>query len=358
LLSGVEQLLTIGEFAQRCGLSRSALRFYAQNGLLQPRIVDEQTGYRYYAMSQLSEALLVSRLRAAEMPVAMLREYLACTAPAQKEILDRHSNSFQERARAVNDMVLELRDDLDRASRAGDQWCALTPGEFAAALDQVSFAVGDPTQRVELGVIWLETREMSLRLVATDSFRLAVRDLVPDDVGPSAIRGAIDAGALQDLIAGLRGARSLVLSQNSDGFLNASVDYQSLEIGGAGEGFPDYERILAELPLGDQAVVERSELEGALARLPSGTAEVALRLDSDGLALESNGVVVSAGGTWPGSELTIWLDRNFMTEAVHATVGPDVTIEAADALQPVTLRSADTGTFSVLTMPIRPPNPV
>jgi len=49
--------------------------------------LDEQTGYRYYAMSQLSEALLVSRLRAAEMPVAM-RGVLACTAPAQKEILD------------------------------------------------------------------------------------------------------------------------------------------------------------------------------------------------------------------------------------------------------------------------------
>ncbi|MGH2843940.1 MAG: MerR family DNA-binding transcriptional regulator [Solirubrobacteraceae bacterium] len=33
MLSSIEQLLSIGEFAQRCGLSRSALRFYDQNGL-------------------------------------------------------------------------------------------------------------------------------------------------------------------------------------------------------------------------------------------------------------------------------------------------------------------------------------
>jgi len=30
-------------------------------------------------------------------------------------------------------------------------------------------------------------------------------------------------------------------------------------------------------------------------------------------------------------------------------------IEAIDPLQPITLRSADTGTFSVLTMPVRLP---
>ena len=35
-------------------------------------------------------------------------------------------------------------------------------------------------------------------------------------------------------------------------------------------------------------------------------------------------------------------------------VGPDLVIEASDPLHPIMLRSADTGTFSVLTMPVRP----
>lgn len=49
----MEQLLTIGEFADRCGLSRSGLRFYDQNDLLRPQLVDDETGYRYYAIAQL-----------------------------------------------------------------------------------------------------------------------------------------------------------------------------------------------------------------------------------------------------------------------------------------------------------------
>jgi hypothetical protein len=49
------------------------------------------------------------------------------------------------------------------------------------------------------------------------------------------------------------------------------------------------------------------------------------------------------------------VDPRFFAEAVRATVGPDVVVEAFDPLRPLTLRSADTGTFSVLTMPIRPP---
>jgi hypothetical protein len=37
----MDQLLTIGALAERCGLSRSALRFYDQCGLVRPVVVDE-----------------------------------------------------------------------------------------------------------------------------------------------------------------------------------------------------------------------------------------------------------------------------------------------------------------------------
>ena len=53
--------------------------------------------------------------------------------------------------------------------------------------------------------------------------------------------------------------------------------------------------------------------------------------------------------------MSVHVDMRFFVEAVEATVGPDVLIEVIDSLQPITIRSADTGTFSVLTMPLRPP---
>jgi DNA polymerase-3 subunit beta len=354
LLCGVEQLLTIGEFAERCGLSRSALRFYDENELLRPRVVDEGTGYRYYAVGQLREALLVRRLRAAEMPVAVLRDYLAATPAARTGMLDRHAASLRDRASVVESALVALRAEL---GCVGERWCAVAPGEFAAALEQVSFAVADPTERPELAVVWVEARERSLRLVATDSFRLAVRDLVPEAIGESEVRGAIDVSRARAVKSQARAARSLTLSQAADGVMTCSVDGESVVIGAAGDGFPDYERILSELPVGSQAVLARGELEDALAHLSTASESVELRFGTDGVTLRVNDMVASVRGSWPGPELAVWLDLQFLTEAVRATVGPDVMIEAVDPLQPITLRSADTGTFSVLTMPVRPPTP-
>jgi hypothetical protein len=57
------KLLTIGEFARLSRLSPKALRLYDELGLLRPCRVDEWSGYRYYAPSQLERARLVGWLR-------------------------------------------------------------------------------------------------------------------------------------------------------------------------------------------------------------------------------------------------------------------------------------------------------
>ena len=52
----MDELLAIGEFSARSGLSAKVLRGYAAAGLLVPAAVDPWTGYRYYAPGQLPEA--------------------------------------------------------------------------------------------------------------------------------------------------------------------------------------------------------------------------------------------------------------------------------------------------------------
>ena len=64
------KLLTIGEFARAARLSAKALRLYDDLGLLRPFRVDEWSGYRYYAPSQLERARLVAWLRRLGMPLA------------------------------------------------------------------------------------------------------------------------------------------------------------------------------------------------------------------------------------------------------------------------------------------------
>jgi protein phosphatase len=70
------KLLTIGEFARLTRLSQKALRLYDELGLLRPFRVDEWTGYRYYAPSQLERARLVAWLRRLGMPRAQIGSVL------------------------------------------------------------------------------------------------------------------------------------------------------------------------------------------------------------------------------------------------------------------------------------------
>jgi DNA-binding transcriptional MerR regulator len=353
----MEQLLTIGEFAERCGLSRSALRFYDQNDLLRPQLVDDETGYRYYAIGQLDQATLVRRLRLAEVPVGVLRQYLAAASEGRAAILDAHLASFRERASAVETAVDELRRDLAGVDRAGGaRFCVIAAAALAAAIAQVSFAIADPAVRAELGAVWVETKEDSLRLVATDSYRLAVRDLVPEQIGSGRLRGVIDAKHAAVMAAQSVSAGPVELFQDDSDEISATVDGRRMRVGHSGTEFPDYEQILSGVPTGDQIALPRDALTRALAELPSQAAQLSLEFEPEALLLRAQGDRARVAGRWSGRSLRILVDSRYFAEAVDATVGPDVVIEAVDPLQPITLRSADTGTFSVLTMPIRPPD--
>src|SRR5436309_7083616 len=70
MLHCVDDLVPIGEFSVRSGLSPKRLRSYASAGLLVPAAVDSASGYRYYAPGQLREAQLIDALRAAGIPLA------------------------------------------------------------------------------------------------------------------------------------------------------------------------------------------------------------------------------------------------------------------------------------------------
>ncbi|WP_410574828.1 MerR family transcriptional regulator [Amycolatopsis sp. cmx-4-61] len=70
-------LVSIGEFSRLSRLSPKALRLYGELGLLVPARVDADTGYRWYATTQLEQARVVASLRRAGVPLARIRAILA-----------------------------------------------------------------------------------------------------------------------------------------------------------------------------------------------------------------------------------------------------------------------------------------
>ncbi len=100
--------ISIGEFARRSRLSLKALRLYDVRGVLVPSRVDQGSGYRYYDTAQLDEARLVVMLRQLQLPLAAIKELLACDpADAATRIAE-----YWREAEAAHDARRELADYL------------------------------------------------------------------------------------------------------------------------------------------------------------------------------------------------------------------------------------------------------
>jgi DNA-binding transcriptional MerR regulator len=100
--------VSIGEFARRSRLSVKALRLYDEIGVLVPARVDEASGYRYYDVAQLEAARLVAMLRQLDLPLAAIRELLACDPVDAAERIAAHWREVE----SVHDARRELADYL------------------------------------------------------------------------------------------------------------------------------------------------------------------------------------------------------------------------------------------------------
>jgi DNA-binding transcriptional MerR regulator len=101
--------ISIGEFARRSRLSLKALRLYDERGVLVPSRVDQASGYRYYGTAQLEEARLVVMLRQLQLPLAAIKELLACDpAEAATRIAEhwRHAEAAHDARRGLADYLV------------------------------------------------------------------------------------------------------------------------------------------------------------------------------------------------------------------------------------------------------------
>lgn len=107
MLPPVDELMPIGEFSGRSGLSQKRLRSYAAEGLLVPAAVDPSSGYRYYSPGQLREAQVIDALRQAGLSLADIR--VGLRRPS--------TDFFATQERQLDSDALKRRRALDRARR-------------------------------------------------------------------------------------------------------------------------------------------------------------------------------------------------------------------------------------------------
>jgi len=103
--------LTVGEAAEKVGLSVHTLRWYEQEGLVAP-VDRDATGRRRYSPDDVDWLQLLTCLRGTGMPVREMRRYaeLARTGPATEE---ERLRLFEEHRERVLARIADLHRDLD-----------------------------------------------------------------------------------------------------------------------------------------------------------------------------------------------------------------------------------------------------
>jgi len=105
--------LQIGVVASRSGLTVKTIRFYCDEGLIQPSSRSEG-GYRLFDEAVVVELGLIRTLRAMELPLADVRQILearrsgACTCRDLKARIRRKAGEISEKITAMQNLQAEL----------------------------------------------------------------------------------------------------------------------------------------------------------------------------------------------------------------------------------------------------------
>lgn len=346
----MSDLLTIGEFARRSALSVSAVRFYADRGVLIPTATDASSGYRYFAESQVAVARLIRDLRRIEMPLTLVGDVLAMSPADRNVAVTDHVARLEARLREVRTLAHEMAEP-SRFEPHGKLMTRVRSADLAEGLRQVLPMAGGDDTLPHLMCVLVEVKEGSVRCVATDGHRLAIRDLMPSSPGDS-FSVVVAAAAIEPWPTGL----------DPEGVVDLGVDGGDLVARGAGDElrcptipvtFPDYETVLRRSARADSVFV--LDREGFLAMMSSFSGEEAVTLTTKraGLAASRDGAEQWIDANVDGPSARVAVNPKFAVDAAEHAVGNDLVIEVDDDIHPVVFRSADDGTYTSLLMPVK-----
>jgi DNA polymerase-3 subunit beta len=295
----------------------------------------------------------------AVLPARLASDIVRSFAPGtiQVEVNDEEATLSSGRSRfAVR--VLSVDDFPQHALLRGEP-VALDAATFAEALRQVVRAASTDTSRPVLGGVLLAAEEDGLRLVATDSYRLAVRDLPGAHVLRPDQKVLVPSRALQELVRllGKGGTLAVRLGEREASFEVQEVRLTTRLIKGE---FPNYRQLIPK-SYPNRLVVGREPLLDAIKRvklMARESAPIRLGLSEEGLELTAITKDVgqaseSVDATFAGSELTVAFNAEFLSAGVDAVGGDEVVLENISPVKPAVIRSGQDDSYLYLLMPVR-----
>ena len=238
----------------------------------------------------------------------------------------------------------------------------LNAAELAEALRQVVRAASsDDSLPVISGVLMTaDEGKGGLRLVATDRYRLAVRDLPGTSVLREGQQVLVPARALSEVQRLLSGAEQvgLRLGERDATFEAGNVRLTTRLIEGQ---FPPYQQlIMSSYP--NRLIVQKDALVDAVRRVKllvkDAITPMRVTLRADGveckvLTQELGEATEDVDAKYEGSEMVIGFNPNYLIDGIEAVPGEEVIIETVDTMKAAVVRPTEGSDYLYLLMPHR-----
>ena len=265
--------------------------------------------------------------------------------------------------------------EFPRPPQVASDGVVVSQSDLREALSQVVRAASDDDARPMLNGVLLASSEGGLKVVATDSYRLAVRDLVGSSFLSPGQRLLVPARALaelQRLLGGSGDRRGAARESRETGGADLRVfvgEYDAVfDLGKVriltrvlDQEFPPYDPLI---PRGNpnRLVVNRELMIDAVRRLRLMAREVTspLRLAlQDGVvqlsvvAPEVGQAVEEIEASYEGASFTVAFNPSYLLDGLEAVAGEEVMLEVLDIGKPALLRARVDESYLYVIMPVR-----
>ena len=257
--------------------------------------------------------------------------------------------------------TLPLEDFPKLPEQSGDVAISVPAAAFVETIDRVARSASRDETRPHLTGVLVTASGTSLRMVATDSYRLSVKETSLEQPLSGELEVNVPARTLQELsrIASSTGAEAITVTalENQVVFAVGDVVLSSRLVEGR---FPNYQQLLPEA-YEHELRVDRGELLEVVRRVgllaqknaplrlsfSDGQLEVSAQTPDIGEASESLPV------PFKGEPLAIGFNPEFFRDGLESAETEELVLKLISPLRPGLIQSGDDGGFIYLVMPIR-----
>jgi DNA polymerase-3 subunit beta len=310
--------------------------------------------------ARLAIDVTVSEAGTALVPARLLGDTVKSLSDAPVEFETDQSQASLRCAAYEGSLRLLPAEDFPGLQEPGGTRVEANAATFAEAMSQVARAASRDEARPVLTGVLLEVSREGCMLVATDSYRLAVRELVATANGEAkaivperAIAEAGRAAATDE-----KGTVEILVDEAQVSFRAGGLTLTSRLIEGE---FPNYRQLLPEghesrLTVSRQQLLDAVKRVGLLAR---DTTPIRLEFNTFGVKLSSSSpdlgaAVETVEARYEGDDLVVAFNPQYLADGLTAAVGESIRLDVRDGLKPGVLHG-DGDEFTYLVMPVRLP---